>query len=93
MHPPVPLKALFSAVHPTAKGGTMLIHETDDKVVFFRTCRMCKEKHEITVSREEYNAYKQGELIQYAFPKLNADDRELLISGICGKCYDRIFAD
>ena len=32
-------------------------------------------------------AYKNGALVQNAFPFLTADERELLISGICSKCW------
>ena len=32
-----------------------------------------------------------GENIQIAFPDLTADQREILISGICPECWDKIF--
>jgi len=34
---------------------------------------------------------EEGELIQNALPYLSADERELLISGICGGCFDKMF--
>jgi len=37
--------------------------------------------------------WKNGELIQNVMPYLNEDERELLISGTCGKCFDKIFSD
>lgn len=35
--------------------------------------------------------WKTGTLIQRAMPNLSADQRELLISHTCGKCWDRMF--
>ena len=38
--------------------------------------------------------YNQGALVHEAFPELNADEREALFqSGICPKCWDKLFAD
>ncbi len=37
--------------------------------------------------------YKNGALIQDAFPEMSADDREILISGICKKCQDETFEE
>ena len=34
---------------------------------------------------------QRGELIQEALPELSADQRELLISGTCPKCWDELF--
>lgn len=34
-----------------------------------------------------------GEHIQNVMPYLSVDERELLISGICGKCFDEIIFD
>ena len=36
--------------------------------------------------------YKEGVHVQYAFPYLDRDTRELFISGTCGECWDRMMA-
>ena len=54
-------------------------------------CKKCKEVNEIQVDLEKFIAWQQGELIQNALPELDADQRELLISGICPKCWDKMF--
>ena len=54
-------------------------------------CRRCGEKHCIGMERSEWEAWLKGELIQRAMPKLDSDARELLLSGLCGKCFDSIF--
>lgn len=38
-------------------------------------------------------AYHEGELIQDAFPSLNADEREFLLSGLTPEEFDALFCD
>ena len=54
-------------------------------------CRRCQKVTDLQVDLEKFVAWQQGELIQEAFPELDADQRELLISGICPKCWDEMF--
>ena len=54
-------------------------------------CRSCKEVTDLTVNIEGFIAWQGGELIQNALPELDADQRELLISGICPKCWEQMF--
>ena len=52
-------------------------------------CHFCKELQEIeNVTVQGFANWQNGELIQNALPELNTDQRELLISGICPKCWD-----
>jgi hypothetical protein len=39
------------------------------------------------------NTWKSGRLIQYAFPRMSSNDRELLITGICTECWDGELGD
>jgi len=55
------------------------------------TCFSCKEKKDIVVRSVDFVHWKKGKLIRQAFPYLNAGDRELLISGTCGDCFDNMF--
>ena len=57
-------------------------------------CPMCGKTSTIKLDAKKtklfgagMKAYKNGALIQNAFPFLTADERELLISGICSKCW------
>jgi hypothetical protein len=43
------------------------------------------------VSNHDLKRWEGGELIQDAMPYLSAGERELLISGICETCFDKIF--
>lgn len=56
-----------------------------------RTCIMCGKNQSLMVRPEDYLARERGALAQDAYPYLSADDRELLISGVCGICYDKMF--
>lgn len=54
----------------------------------------CAECHEATILHLPFNdvaRWRGGELIQRVFPQLSEDVRELMISGICGKCFDQLF--
>ena len=49
--------------------------------------------HEFTMMANEIDVcnWEDGALIQVAMPYLSADERELFISGTCGKCFDNMF--
>jgi hypothetical protein len=56
------------------------------------TCKKCGEEVEIPANWDEVNAWATGnQLIQHALPKLTVAEREILISGICGVCFDKMF--
>ncbi len=55
-----------------------------------KSCRFCKGEHEVNVWINDLERIEQGEHIQDVMPYLSADDRELLISGVCGKCFDEM---
>ena len=55
------------------------------------TCQLCDMVHELTVNVKGFACWNAGESIQDALPELSADDRELLISGTCGTCFDELF--
>ena len=54
-------------------------------------CRLCNEVADLTVNIEGFVAWQGGKLIQDALPELSADQRELLISGTCDKCWNEMF--
>jgi len=54
-------------------------------------CVMCGENHKIWVEYEDYTAWQNGKLCQNAFPYLDANQRELLVSQTCGRCFDLLF--
>ena len=54
-------------------------------------CPICHEEHIIHVEVEDYLAWTDGATAQVAFPYLSADEREMLISGICPTCWASMF--
>jgi hypothetical protein len=56
-----------------------------------KICSMCDTQHEIWVEDDDYKAWENGKMCQDAFPYLDAGQREILISGTCGRCFDLLF--
>ena len=54
-------------------------------------CPFCGQATEVEVKEDDYIRYTKGEAVQYAFPYLSADEREILITGICYTCQARVF--
>ena len=54
-------------------------------------CIRCKDTHVLMVSNHDFRRWEGGEPIQDAMPYLSAGERELLISGTCGACFDKLF--
>jgi len=54
-------------------------------------CKYCKKDYTIEAKRSDMQRWYGGELIQNALPYLNADERELLVTRICGDCWDKLF--
>ena len=47
---------------------------------------------DLDVTLDEYADWKAGELIQNAMPRLNADEREFVKTGITAEEWEEIFA-
>lgn len=71
----------------------MLIKGDSKNVTLAIICPLCGNTSYLTVPTDGYTAWKlHGVLVQDAFPQLSAEDRELLISGICPTCWDNLFS-
>ena len=61
-----------------------------------KKCLHCGQQGFIEMSEDDYNqgvtAYNEGSLMQQAFPKLSADQREQIISGTHPKCWIEMFS-
>ena len=55
-----------------------------------RTCLICHKSYTLKVDAEDLDAFNEGHSVQHCFPYLSADERGLLISGMCGKCFDEL---
>ena len=57
-------------------------------------CPLCHEINEVTVELHNYLDYTFGHIkAQDAFPYLTPNERELIISGTCAECWDKMFGD
>lgn len=57
-----------------------------------KVCPECDKKNYIEISDEQYQRYTEGsELIQKIFPEMNPIQREILVTGICGDCWNKLF--
>lgn len=54
-------------------------------------CVFCHNDHIVSVKKEDYWAWQNGKHAQDAFPYLSVNDREMLISGICPTCWNKMF--
>lgn len=59
------------------------------------TCPICGKKSEVTITYKEFCRLQEGRVIISAstFPSLNAEQRELIITGTCQQCWDKMFED
>jgi hypothetical protein len=60
-------------------------------VKYITVCPMCKDEKVFMLPIKGFVRWKGGHVIQNAFPELDAEDRERLISGTCPKCWDKLF--
>jgi len=56
-------------------------------------CPKCNGQTEMQVPAEQFVNWQRGQLIQDAFPNLTTDEREAMMTGICPKCWEAMFAD
>lgn len=54
-------------------------------------CPCCMRMHIVKVAFDDFVAWKNGKLIQKAMPYLEDYEREMLISGVCRRCWDDMF--
>jgi hypothetical protein len=62
------------------------------RILLTGKCIECGKNVDNVVDAQAYGQWRFGGMfIQNAFPEMSHDDREFLISGLCGKCFDKLF--
>jgi hypothetical protein len=56
-------------------------------------CPVCNKHNNVFVEEEEYKAYQAGAHIQSSLVSNTPEEREMLLTGICGECWNNIFAE
>lgn len=54
-------------------------------------CHSCGKEVSVAVDPVDLERWRGGSYVQDCFPYLGAAEREFLISGICGACWDEMF--
>lgn len=58
-----------------------------------KPCISCGEKSIIELDNDKFVAWISGEHVQNVWPEKTADERELLITGTHGTCWDEMFGE
>jgi hypothetical protein len=62
-------------------------------MMIYIKCIDCNKEFRISVIEADLISWKAGQPIQDAMPYLREGERELIISKICERCYDKAFGD
>lgn len=54
-------------------------------------CVHCEASESFVVTTKQIEEYCDGGLMQDVFPEIAVEKREMLKTGICGKCWSKIF--
>lgn len=58
------------------------------------TCAYCNKEYSMPVFKKDLDTYNEGKHnIQDCFPYLSSGYRELLISGMCPECWDKLYSE
>ncbi len=58
-----------------------------------KPCPACSKVGRFGVEEADFYAWQKGELIQNAFPYLNGDQREMLMTGYDAQCWAKLWED
>lgn len=70
-----------------------VIPGVDDQTDVIGPCHYCGVRQAVTVKSAALEKFRSGGFAQNCFPDLPAAQREFLISGICGTCWDEMFPE
>ena len=67
--------------------------DPDNEWVTIEVTDIFNNPHLMDVKMIDLGAYEDGELIQNAFPYLNNEQRELMLTGLTDDVWDEVFGD
>lgn len=73
--------------------GKPVYQKSEQRVNLSGPCLVTGKTCSVRVSREAFDRWNRGELIQNAMPELSADEREFLISGYSPEGWRQAFGD
>lgn len=83
--------SLLDTLNAEERGEKVEVHYNRREVCIVTRCPFCGRGNEVEVNESDYWDWDDGKMAQDAFPYLSADEREMLISGICPQCWDKTF--
>lgn len=74
------------------KNNIKIAEIKDGKIAVAITCNECGQTTVLEMTKEKHREWaSDNKKIQDVFPCLDKNIRELMISGMCGECFDKIF--
>lgn len=65
---------------------------SNNMIQISKKCIMCNTVHYMTLDADKVKRWRAGEKIQDVWPEMSPDEREVLISGTCPKCWDELWS-
>lgn len=75
--------------------GTVLVMEEvpNPTITLSRVCVVCQKRDEVTLAAADYSRYLRGEYAQTVWPDKTSSEREWIISGTHGDCWNSLFPE
>lgn len=83
--------SLLDVLNAEERGEKIDVRYNRHEVCIITQCPFCGRGNEVEVNETDYLDWDDGKMAQDAFPYLSADEREMLISGCCPQCWDKMF--
>lgn len=68
------------------------VQHQGETVLVKRACPFCDNLVQVEAPTSGFEAWTRGTPIQTALPSLSAENRELLLTGICPSCWKETFS-
>lgn len=85
--------SLYDILNAEEHGEKVDVRYNRHEVCVVTACPFCGHANEVEVNEADYLDWQDGKLAQDAFPYLSTDEREMLISGICHQCWNKMFGE
>lgn len=56
-------------------------------------CPICGKSYTVIVPHEGFIKWRNGGRVQECMPQLSNEERESLMTGICGECWGRMYGE
>lgn len=67
--------------------------DTENVTILCQPCLVCRKVGRITLPREAFRNWQNGQMIQWAWPESSPEEREMLINGTHPDCSDKMMEE